>query len=143
MSGSDISWAVCKSAPRSRQIITMPAPTTHFFTGQIPFLPPNQQRQSTKGIREIKLTCFIFILLSLSLCLQCCFDAVGWASGRACKNWRCHLSGARCRLFAYGLADATVSQNPIISCPQLNPDWFYLSCTGLPRLCGKEAITRV
>jgi len=42
-----------------------------------------------------------------SLCLQC-FDAVGWAAGRAsaCKNrvvgcWRGYLCGARCRL-AYG-----------------------------------------
>ena len=39
----------------------------------------------------------------------------------ACKNWvmRCwcgYLSAARCRLFAYGPADATVSKNPIISC---------------------------
>ena len=39
----------------------------------------------------------------------------------ACKNWvmRCwcgYLSGARSRLFAYGPADATASQNPIISC---------------------------
>ena len=37
------------------------------------------------------------------------------------KNWvmRCwcgYLSGVRCRLFAYGLADATASQNPVISC---------------------------
>jgi len=24
-------------------------PTTQFFTGQMPFLPPNQQRQSTEG----------------------------------------------------------------------------------------------
>jgi len=23
-------------------------PTTHFFTGRMPFLPPNQQRQSTE-----------------------------------------------------------------------------------------------
>jgi len=39
----------------------------------------------------------------------------------ACKNWvmGCwcrYLSGAGCRLFAYGPADATTSQNPIISC---------------------------
>jgi len=26
-----------------------PPPTTLFFTGQMPFLPPNQQRQSTEG----------------------------------------------------------------------------------------------
>ena len=47
VSGSGISWAICKSAPRSRQI-TMPAPH-HSITGRMPFLPPNQQRQSTEG----------------------------------------------------------------------------------------------
>ena len=46
-SGSGISWAICKSAPRCRQI-TMPAPH-HSITGRMPFLPPNQQRQSTEG----------------------------------------------------------------------------------------------
>ena len=49
VSGSGISWAICKSVPRSRQI-TMPAPPPlSFFTGQMSFLPPNQQRQSTEG----------------------------------------------------------------------------------------------
>ena len=43
VSGSGISWAICKSAPRSRQI-TMPAPHHLVFTGRMPFLPPNQQR---------------------------------------------------------------------------------------------------
>ena len=50
VSGIGISWAICKSAPCSRQITT---PTPHhsvFFTGRMPFLPPNQQRQSTEGI---------------------------------------------------------------------------------------------
>jgi len=36
-------------APRSRQITT-PAPHhSQFFTGRMPFLPLNQQRQSTEG----------------------------------------------------------------------------------------------
>jgi len=48
VSGSGISWAIRKSAPRSRQITT-PAPTTLFFTDWMPFLPTNQQRQSTEG----------------------------------------------------------------------------------------------
>jgi len=26
-------------------------PTTQFFTGRMPFLPPNQQRQSTEGTK--------------------------------------------------------------------------------------------
>jgi len=25
-----------------------------FFTGQMPFLPPNQQRQSTEGVKALK-----------------------------------------------------------------------------------------
>ena len=52
MSGSGISWAVCKSAPRSRQITTPTHLTTQFFTGRMPFLPPNQQRQSTEGTKH-------------------------------------------------------------------------------------------
>jgi len=39
----------CKSfAPHSRQI-TMPVLHHSVFTGWMPFLPPNQQRQSTEG----------------------------------------------------------------------------------------------
>jgi len=30
----------------------MPAPHHSVFTGQMPFLPPNQQRQSTEGIQS-------------------------------------------------------------------------------------------
>ena len=48
VNGSGISLAICKSASRSRQI-TMPVPHHSFFTGRMPFLPPNQQRQSTEG----------------------------------------------------------------------------------------------
>jgi len=49
VSGSGISWAICKSARRSRPITT-PAPHhSVFFTGRMPFLQPNQQRQSTEG----------------------------------------------------------------------------------------------
>ena len=48
VSGNGISWAICKSAPRSRQTTT-PAPHCSVFTGRMPFLPPNQQHQSTEG----------------------------------------------------------------------------------------------
>jgi len=47
VSGSGISWAICKSAPHSRQ--TRRHPTIQFFTGRTPFLLPNQQRQSNEG----------------------------------------------------------------------------------------------
>ena len=49
VSGSGISWAICKFAPRSSQITTPVPHRSVFFTGRMPFLPPNQQRQSTEG----------------------------------------------------------------------------------------------
>jgi len=61
--GSGISWAICKSAPRQ---ISVPAPHHLIFTGRMPFLPPNQQRQSTEGIALPKLTsvvCLVFTYL--------------------------------------------------------------------------------
>jgi len=48
VSGSGISWAICKYASHPRQI-TMPASHHSVFTGKMPFLPPNQQRQSIEG----------------------------------------------------------------------------------------------
>ena len=50
VSGSGICWAICKSAPHPRQ--PRQHPTTQFFTGRMPFLPPNQQHQSTEGKLE-------------------------------------------------------------------------------------------
>jgi len=50
-SSSGISWAICTSASRSRQITT-PAPHHSVFTGWMPFLPPNQQCQSTEGLPQ-------------------------------------------------------------------------------------------
>ena len=48
VSGSGISWDICKSAPCSRQT-TIPVPYHSVFTGRMPFLLPNQQRQSTRA----------------------------------------------------------------------------------------------
>jgi len=42
VSGSGICWPIYPRQPRQH-------PTTQFFTGRMPFLPPNQQRQSTEG----------------------------------------------------------------------------------------------
>ena len=40
---------MCKSAARSRQNLPRQHLTTQFFTGRMPFLPPNQHGQSTEG----------------------------------------------------------------------------------------------
>ena len=57
-------------------------------------------------------------------------------------RWCCgYLSGVRYRLFAYGPADATVSSKPCHVLRHFNPNWFYLSGTGLSRLfSGKRPI---
>ena len=47
VSGSGISWAMCKSASRSREYHAS-TPPLKFFTGRMPFLLPNQQHQSTE-----------------------------------------------------------------------------------------------
>jgi len=64
VSGSSISWAICKSAPWCIQI-TMPAPHYSVFTGQMPFLLPNQQRQSTEGTNNYSLWPRIRIVYSV------------------------------------------------------------------------------
>ena len=72
VSGSGISWAICKSAPRSRQTTT-PAPHHSVFTGRMPFLPPNQQRQSTEGTAKVD--------ISLCYCITqcaCLLPCVHW-----------------------------------------------------------------
>jgi len=51
VSGSGISWDICKSAPHSRQ--SHQHPTTQFFTGRMLFLLPNQRHQSTEGKNSV------------------------------------------------------------------------------------------
>jgi len=52
--GSGVSWTICKlSAPRSRQITT-PTPHHSVFTGQMLFLMPSQQHQSTEVLETVK-----------------------------------------------------------------------------------------
>ena len=65
VSGSGICWAIiCTSAPHPRQ--PHQHPTTHFFyrpDALLPFLPPNQQRQSTEGmllnVRYVNDLCYL------------------------------------------------------------------------------------
>ena len=70
---------VCTSLQRDSHASTVPL---MFFTGRLPFLPPNQQRQSTEGIPTTLTVLIISYVDSYSCSLQC-FDAVGWATGRA------------------------------------------------------------
>ena len=58
MSGSGISWAICKAAPSSRQI-TMPAPHHSFFyrTGALPAAQPTASRHWRPVVVIITIIC--------------------------------------------------------------------------------------
>jgi len=99
VSGSGISWATCKSAPRSRHITT-PAPYHSIFyrPDALPAAQPTASKHwrvyscySTDNKRPYCCrqrlndyfgSCRIFPILHNAPSLQC-FDAVGWAAGRA------------------------------------------------------------
>ena len=49
MSGSGISWVGHMQVRTSLQTDNHASPTILFFTSRMPFLLPNQQRQSTEG----------------------------------------------------------------------------------------------
>ena len=51
VSGSGISWAACKSAPRSRQITTPASHHSVFFTGRMPFCRPTNSVKALKAIK--------------------------------------------------------------------------------------------
>ena len=89
---------VCTSLQTDNHAST---PSFSFFTCRMPYLPPNQQRQSTEGTEHnnhqqyrcsgIPYRSQVVSLIDLSQaefqgfksnCLQC-FDAVGWTAGRA------------------------------------------------------------
>ena len=200
MSGSGISWNICTTAPRSRQITT-PAPHRSVFyrPDALPAAQPTASKHwrprsiididighSRHSLLQLVAASYaslqpslsagrqqheLNILISLSWharslpppshgirkpvaaqpdlliltvmvyfvwqCFQC-FDTVGWHQQEhpACKNWvmRCwcgYLSGARCRLFAYGPVDAITIPQPHHLSPFKSklvlPFWYRLT----------------
>ena len=96
VSGSGISWAICKSAPRSSQITT-PAPHHSVFYRPDAFLPPNQQRQSSNTrckksnltLCNIILTCSKEILPFCWVVASC--QVVKYRSFEFKDDWRISL----------------------------------------------------
>ena len=52
------------------------------------------------------------------------------------RYWRGYLSGARCKLFAYGPADTTAIPSSLAA---VKSRMVYLSGAGLPRLLWKKS----
>ena len=145
VSGSGISWAICKSALHSRQI-AMPAPHHSVFTGRVPFLPPNQWRQSTEGKLLI---CPVEHKL-ISQCHLCCHQSTtsshvwyqsGWHYVVRCFRYRSSsrctkvsVRWLRCRLPACSLEDYSGSVTSLFMIRTLLCRWWPpLQCSSLLR----------
>jgi len=77
----------------------------------------------------------------LSSVLRHCWFGVRKSIRPAKIEWcGAYPSAARCRLFAYGPADATASPNPIISCLIYLQTGFTFLVPAYPGCPGKEAI---
>ena len=125
MSGIGISWAICKSASRSRQI-TMPLPHhSSFLQAGCPSCRPTASKKISASnqfnysaydehslLPSVHWYCWLGIRKSIR-------PVKKWLMG----CWCGYLSAARCRLFAYGPADASAFPIPCHLLPHLNPDW--------------------
>jgi len=90
VSGSGICWAICKSAPHADNHAIIPP--LSFFTGRMPFLTPNQQRQSTEMhnfyARQRSYSTYMLWQFRLSVCPSVCLSvrlSHGWISQKRLK----------------------------------------------------------
>ena len=131
VSSSGISWAICKSAPSSRQNHAS-TPPLNFFTGRMPFLLPNQQRQSTQGCSPGQ--------LQLLQPFKCLFSRTTWVSRYQKGKTNLDFTGARYSEWQWHqLGDMQV-------CTSLQTDnhastpplWFWQA--GCPSCCPTNSI---
>jgi len=120
------------------QLMPLPLTVSCFSKTRLVFIFLVPAHPGSPGKRAVKWVCVC------AACLQC-FDTTGWASGRASGLYK--LSDevlvwlsvwSEVQIIAYGPADATAIPKTHQLLPHLNPDWFYLSGTGLPRLSWKK-----
>jgi len=114
----------------------------------------NPQTLTCLTLKVIVTTCSelwkVFLASSVCVFFVCVWNIfsgltllVGWQEGHlACKNWvvrywHSYLSGARCKWFAYGPADATAIPS---SLAPVKSRMVYISGAGLPRLSWKKAV---
>ena len=139
VSGSGISWAICKSAPRSRQ---MPAPTTHFFYR--PDALPAAQPTASKHWRQGCITCIVYMSVCLSvihnheLCqkpkaaeaIEMPFGVLTWVGQRNCFWWGLDPLGGRGN-FGCVSCEAGFCQIFWTTCFFYNATWNWMTCNVL------------
>ena len=141
VSGSGISWAISNSAPRSRQI-TMPAPPPlSFLQAGCPSCRPTNSVKALKAqsslitknkcrpVPSVLWHCWLGIRKSIQP-VKIKWRGVGVV---ICLEW-----GADLQTVCIWSSWCHCIPKPHHFLPHLNPDWLYLSDTGLPKLSWKR-----
>jgi len=105
MSGSGISWAICKSAPRSRQITT---PALHYSSFSQAGCPSCRPTNSVKALKELKYNCTVNKLQKTALATNSIPSALHKEQEAPLACSRSHIvskqlpegTSAHCRLFS-------------------------------------------
>ena len=149
MSGSEISWAICKSAPCSRQI-TMPAPHRSVFYR--PDALHAAQPTASKHWRHVSLCCLLaweslmhcfirgvsHIICILFVAVPTSFSALTLFVGRQEGHPACIKLSGGVLAWLFVWSDVQICIWPSwchchsLSLASENPDWFYFSGTGSP-----------
>ena len=98
------------------QLMPLPLTVSCFSKIQIGFTFLVLAHPGSPGKRAVERVCVCNAHFSSLTLLVGCQEQYPARKNCVMRCWCGYLSGARCRLFAYGPADATTSPNPIISC---------------------------
>ena len=130
------------------QLMPLPLTVTCFSKIQIGFTFLVVAHLGSPGKRAVKRVCVCGVCVTRITVLNVAFRALTLLAGRHREHPACKigvgvvstdLSGARCRLFAYGPADAChCIPKPYLLLPHLNPDSFNLFGTIYPDCHGKK-----
>jgi len=145
VSGSGISWAICKSALRSRQI-AMPAPHQSVFTGRMPFLPTNRVKPLKAQYSSVEVTkkriCTNKCVFGYYVCWQCGTTHIrplhavhctsSWSISPACRATAVNVANVTHAgtdgLTLYRFIDSALTEYYMGSASNKLHDWELCAC---------------
>jgi len=140
VSGSGISWAICRSAPRFRQI-SMPAPHHSFFyrPDALPVAQPTASKHWRRKALKLFVAnrqCSIIGLICVTCTMMCRFNlAWGWSRD---TSWGNEVLISHCE-FIWSMTSAympsLMTNNSLSKCVSL---FIFIQICGFCSICGKH-----
>ena len=132
MSGSGISWAICKSAPRSRQITTpVPHHSVFYRLDALPAAQPTPSRHWRQPERRLWLLC-IFHFSLVPPCIVCICMQIATRTGRCLSG---HVSSS-----SYSIAWSRLRASDNWPPSLLSMDYWTITRSSVPRR-GRRRLT--